>query len=126
MFSEEDDFLGIDTWAPQGYVSAKDEQVMYYHSVTANVRIRELAYSWNNNFTAAGRDRGDEVYGGNSFQYIPTEVEVGAAIAMRNMATADVLPVQANSPGMAQLLQSLYQRTAQFWQDIRNASGTGW
>ena len=120
-----DDFLGDPTWAPQGFVSEEDERVMYYHAVTANVLIREMAYAYNLPFTAHA-DRGDEVYGGDPFQYIPTEVQVGAAIAMRNMAAAGELPVHAESPGMAQLLQSLYQRTAQFWQDIRNASGTGW
>lgn len=118
-----DNFLGNPNWAPQGYVDGMDEYVMKWHY--ANSAVQPTAfYSYNLPFD--GRYVGDESFGGNSYQYIPTEVQVNAAIAMRNMASAGELPVQNNEPGMTQLLQSLYQKTASFWQDIRNAAGTGW
>jgi len=120
-----DNYLSDPTWAPNGFVDEGDEAAQQA-AYAGSVRMVEMRYSWSNNFAKATADHGDETYGGDSFQYIPTEIEMGAAIAMRNLATAGELPVQSNDPGMAQLLQSLYQRTAQFWQDLRQASGTGW
>lgn len=117
------DFLGIDNWAPGGYVSPGDERAMQY-AYAQNIMIPGMYYSYV--AFEDGKYVSDEVYGGNSFQYIPTEIEIGAAIAVRNMSTAGELPVHSNSPGMNQLLQTLYKRTAEFWQDIRNASNTGW
>lgn len=118
-----DNFLGNPTWAPNGFVDPMDEWVQNYPIRNALV-VPALYYAQILPFD--GRCIGDEGYGGNSYQYIPTEVEVGAAVAMRNMASAGELPIQTNDPGMTQLLQSLYSRTSQFWQDIRNAAGTGW
>ena len=118
-----DSFLNNPTWAPQGFVDPMDEYVMQWHVANAAVQPA-MFYAYRYPFD--GRQNGDETFGGNSYQYIPTEVQVSAAIAMRNMASAGELPVQNNDPGMTQLLQNLYQRTAQFWQDIRNAAGTGW
>lgn len=119
------DFLNNPTWSPGGFISPGDEADMHYAAVAANERIPMMLYAWNNPFSA-NADHGDETYGGDSFQYIPTEVQMGAAIAMQNMAQAGELPVQSNDPGMNQLLQSLYQRTADFWTELRQASGTGW
>jgi hypothetical protein len=118
-----DTFLNRETWAPGGFVSPMDEYVQQHAISNALV--------WPMNFYAYrypfdGRQLGDESYGGNSYQYIPTEVQVNAAIAIRNMASAGELPTQSNDPGMTQLLQSLYQKTASFWSDIRSAAGTGW
>lgn len=118
-----DNFLGVPTWAPGGYVSEADEAAM--QRAYQGIQMAGLRYSYGVMFSDDPY-AGDEHYGGDAFQYIPTEVQVAAAIAMRNMSEAGELPVQTNDPGMAQLLQSLYQRTAQFWQDIRAASGTGW
>ena len=112
-------------WAPQGFINAQDERDMAYRHVACNERMPMLAYAYALPFTEHA-DKGDEVYGGDSFQYIPTEVQMGAAIAMRNLAEAGELPIQTRDPGMNQLLQSLYQRTADFWGMIRQASGTGW
>jgi hypothetical protein len=120
-----DNFLNDPTWAPQGFVSAADEADMYYAAVNRNIRIPGMLYAQNVPFTKDA-DHGDEVYGGDSFQYIPTETQVAAAVTMANMMTAGELPVQSNDPGMNQLLQSLYQRTADFWNQLRQASGTGW
>lgn len=117
------DFLENPTWAPQGYVSGADEQAM--QRAYQGIQMAGLHYSYGVMFSSDPY-AGDEGYGGDAFQYIPTEIEVGAAVAMRNMSEAGELPVHTNDPGMAQLLQSMYQRTAQFWQDIRAASGTGW
>lgn len=119
------DFLNGWPWAPGGFVSDADEQDMYYAHVARNERVPMMLYAWNINFTS-NADHGDESYGGDSFQYIPTEVQMGAAIAMQNMAQAGELPVQSNDPGMNQLLQSLYQKTSDFWDEMRQASGTGW
>jgi hypothetical protein len=91
---------------------------------TESLGIVNQFYAYNLPFN--GRMDADESFGGESFQYIPTEVQVGAAIAMRNMAEAGELPIQSNEPGMTQLLQSLYQSTTSFWQNIRQAAGTGW
>lgn len=118
-----DNFLGNPTWEPQGFVDPMDEYVMRWQYANSLV-IPGMFYAYK--FPFDGRQNADESFGGNSYQYIPTEVQVNAAIAMRNMASAGELPIQTNDPGMTQLLQSLYQRTAQFWQDIRNAAGTGW
>lgn len=118
-------FLGRDNWQPNGFASPQDEQAMHQAYTKPNPRMSALRYAYNVPFTSHA-DKGDESFHGSTFQYIPTEVEIGAAIALRNMAEAGELPVQQNAPGMAQLVQTLYQRTAQFWQDIRNASGTGW
>jgi|SRR5689334_17999747 len=118
-----DNFLGVGTWSPGGYVDPMDEYVQNYPIANALV-VPGMLYSYIVPFD--GRYDADESYGGNSYQYIPTEVQVNAAIAIRNMASAGELPLQTNDPGMTQLLQSLYQRTSQFWRDIRNAAGTGW
>lgn len=118
-----DDFLNRPTWSPNGYVSSADEYVQEWHIGNALVWPM-MFYSYK--FPFDGRQHADEYYGGNSYQYIPTEVQVNAAIAIRNMSSAGELPTQSNDPGMTQLLQSLYQKTASFWQDIRNAAGTGW
>ena len=120
-----DDFLNRPTWEPQGFVSQADERDMYYASVLRNVRIPMMRYEYNVCFSDDPY-KSDEAYGGDSFQYIPTEVQMNAAIAMRNMAEAGELPVQSNGPGMTQLLQSIYQRTSDFWTQVRQASGTGW
>jgi hypothetical protein len=119
------DFLNLWPYAPQGFVSEQDEADMYYRSILCNEAVVGLSYAQNVCFSADPYVS-DEKYGGDSFQYIPTEVQVASAIALRNMATAGELPVQNNAPGMTQLLQSLYQRTSEFWQQIRQASGTGW
>lgn len=119
-----DDFLGRPTWEPGGFVSTEDE-LAQHAAYAGSIRMAAMNYAYNVPF-GSNADRGDEIYGGDSFQYIPTEIEVGAALAMRNMASAGELPVHTNDPGVQQLLQSIYQNTARFWQDIRNASGTGW
>jgi hypothetical protein len=118
-----DDFLNRPTWSPGGFVSAQDEYVQEWHISNALVWPM-MFYAYR--FPFDGRQNADEYYGGNSYQYIPTETQVNAAIAMRNMASAGELPTQSNDPGMTQLLQSLYQKTAQFWSEIRGASATGW
>lgn len=118
-----DNFLGNSTWAPNGFVNPMDEYVQNYPIRNALV-VPTLFYSYNLPFY--GRCVGDESYGGNSYQYVPTELQVHTAITMRNMASVGQMPFQEKAPGMTQLLQSLYQRTSQFWQNIRDAAGTGW
>lgn len=115
-------FLGNDNWAPNGFVNAADEKCTH-DSYANSLVIPGMFYAYN--FPFYGRQDGDESFGGNSYQYIPTELPVVTAVTMRNMASAGELPVQTNDIGMSQLLQSLYQKTAQFWQTIRDASGTG-
>jgi len=116
-------FLDNPTWAVNGFVSQEDEAAMQEKYVES-LGIVNMFYAYNLPFD--GRQIADESFGGESFQYIPTEVQVGAAIAMRNMMEANELPIQSNDPGMTQLLQSLYQNTTSFWQNIRQAAGTGW
>lgn len=118
-----DNYLGVSTWAPNGFVDPMDEYVQNYPINNALV-VPMMFYSYNLPFN--GRMKGDESYGGNAYQYIPTEVQVQTALTMRNAASVGQLPLQENPPGMTQLLQSLYQKTSSFWQDIRNAAGTGW
>jgi hypothetical protein len=120
-----DRYIGNPTWAEQGFVSPEDEDRMHWQYVQNNIAMVGLRYAYDVCFSNDPY-KGDEVYGGDAFQYIPTEVEVGAAIAMRNMSTAGEAPIQTNDPGMTQLVQGIYQNMARFWQDIRNASGTGW
>jgi hypothetical protein len=118
------DFQNSPTWAPNGYIDPMDEYALQDAYAKRNQYLSNLYYAYN--FPFDGRQIADETYGGNAFQYIPTEIEIGAAIAMRNMAEANELPIQTNDPGMSQLLQSIYQRTVSFWQNVRQASGTGW
>lgn len=118
-----ENFLGIDNWAPNGFVDEEDERTMRNH-YAHSIMIPGMYYAAV--FPFDGRQNGDESFGGSSYQYAPTEIAIGSAITARNMASAGEFPVQENAPGMSQLVQSLYQRTTQFWQNIRNASGTSW
>lgn len=118
-----DNYLGNGTWSPNGFINAQDEHVQNYPIEQALV-VPTLFYAYH--FPFDGRQNGDEMFGGNSYQYIPTELSINTALTMRNAASAGEFPLQDNPPGMTQLLQSLYQKMSSFWQSVRSASGTGW
>ena len=115
-------FAGLFPWAPNGSVSAQDERAQALALV--NPWIEEAAYLYD---AADTLDHGDEVIEPNVFAYIPTEIQVGAALAALNMqvmSTPD--PVQQQGPSLAQLSQSLYAQAGQLWQEIAAADMEGW
>src|SRR5256885_2985623 len=114
------DFQNWSNWAPNGFVSSEDEYALQDAYAKRNLGLVCQYYSYITPFE--GRYIADETYGGNAFQYIPTEVQVGAAVALRNMAEAGGLPVQTTDPGMNQLISSLYQRTVSFWPNVRQTN----
>lgn len=113
-------FVGLDNWAPDGFVDPMDE----YAQSMALINPYLAAQLWSRN--AAFKDKGDESFGGSSYAYIPTEAQVGAAIAVANFTVAAQGPVQSQDPQMNQLIQSLYQQANQFWIQLRNSRGNGW
>lgn len=111
-------FLGRDNWAPNGFVNPADERIQDFY--TEQGQLPQL-YSYVEPYN--GRQIAD--FTGNSFGYIPTEIELASAVALRNMmAVTGETPFTPDDPQQNQILQQLYQGTAQFWEDIRNASGT--
>ena len=115
-------FAGLWPWAPGGAVSAKDEQAQALALV--NPWTEEAHYLY-----AAGDtlDHGDEVIEPNTFAYIPTETQVGAAIAALNMQIMSTPgPVMDSQPSLAQLSKSLYAQASELWQEIAAADTEGW
>ncbi len=113
-------FLGRKNWKPDGFVSKADEQVQEYYTRAGSLPPA-LAYAYS--LPSYG---GQADMTGNEIGWIPTETEIGSAIALRNMAevSGGATPVQVDDPQQNQILQSLYASTAAFWEDIRRASGT--
>lgn len=115
-----DSYLGNPTWMPDGYVDYMDEYAMQMALVNpytiSSLWARELCF----------HDKGDEVYGGSAYAFIPTETQVKSMIALVNINTATEGPVYYEDPQMNNLLQSLYQSATQLWQELRKAGGTGW
>ena len=116
------DWAGLLPWAPNGAVSAQDEQAQ--------------ALALVNPWTDQGRylhdaadtlDHGDETHEVNTFAYIPTEIQVAAALAALNMQVMSTPePIQQQGPSLAQLSQSLYAQAGQLWQEIAAADTEGW
>lgn len=117
-----DNFLGRENWQPDGFISAEDERIQNYFVEQSPLTLN-MFYSYRLPFY--GRFVADESFGGNSYQYIPTELQIGTAVTMRNSASAGEYPLEEQPLGMSQMLQTLYDKTAQFWQRIRDAAGTG-
>lgn len=116
------DWAGLLPWAPQGAVSAQDEKAQALALV--NPWTDQAAY-----LTAAADtlDHGDETHEPNTFAYIPTEMQVAAALAALNMQVMSTpSPVEQNGPSLAQLSQSLYNQAGQLWQEIAQADTEGW
>lgn len=122
------DFAGLLPWGPNGLASRRDERAMD-GAARRNPWADQMAYLTRNG--TAGTT-GDHLAGWESsdpvnFAYVPTEYQVGAALAMINMqqnATAN--PIQQNDPALAQLTRSLYVQAAQLWQEIAAADTEGW
>ena len=114
-------FLGRNNWQPDGFVSEQDAHVQEFYTRTGSLPAIE-AYTYG--LPYAGRCVAD--FTGNAYGWVPTEYEVGAAIALRNMMEVEggEIPVQEMDPQQNQILQNLYAQTAAFWEDLRNASGT--
>lgn len=113
-------FLGEFDWTPTGHIDPMDE----YAEHMALINPFYVSQMWARN--AAFKERGDESFGGSSYAYIPTEAQVGAAIAVANFTVASEGPVQSQDPQMNQLIQGLYQQANDFWKQLRNSSGNGW
>src|SRR5690242_2116625 len=123
-------WLGFDTnYQPNGFFSPEDEAAQQ----------RALANPWldcqDDQYTtlAEHRDRGDEVYNPVTFGYIPTEAQLGAAVAFYNMTanagSLETVGGQAgrNPPKLAALIQSMYQQTANLWRSLAAAEDVaGW
>ncbi len=117
-----DNFLGMLPWAPGGFVSAEDEQAEQL--ALANPYWFQQRY-----LHAAGDtlDHGDVTVQPNTFAYIPTETQVAAALADKNMQVmATPEPVMDRTPALAQLTKSLYAQAADLWREIAVADTEGW
>ena len=115
-------FLGLLPWAPGGHVSAQDERAEAAALVNPFTDGRFYLHD-----LADTADWGDEHHETNTFAYIPTEMQVAAALAALNMQTnATITPVQYNDPSLSQLSQSLYAQASQLWQEIAAADTEGW
>jgi hypothetical protein len=117
-----DNFLGLLPWAPGGYVSAEDERAEQL--ALANPYWYQRVYLHQ---AADTLDHGDETFQTNTFAYIPTEIQVAAALATMNaqiMATPD--PVTDRTPALAQLTKSLYAQASDLWREIAAADTEGW
>ena len=115
-------FAGDWPWAPGGAVSAQDEKAQALALV--NPWSEQGAYLHD---AADTLDHGDEVIEPNVFAYIPTELQVGAAIAALNMQIMSTPgPVMDTQPTLAQLSKSLYAQASDLWQEIAAADTEGW
>lgn len=119
----QDNFAGLLPWGPSGLASSADE-VAISGAATRNPWAAQMDYLTG---LADSVDQGDEHYEQNTFAYIPTELQVGPALAVINAqinATAE--PIQSNDPTLTQLMRSLYQRSSELWQEIAAADTEGW
>lgn len=117
-----DNFLGLLPWAPGGSVSAEDERAEQL--ALANPFWSQQRYLHD---AADTLDQGDDIFQPNVFAYIPTEIQVAAALAAMNMqvmATPD--PVMDRTPALAQLSKSLYAQASDLWREIAAADTEGW
>lgn len=115
-------FGGMFGWEPAGLVSSQDERAMAAALVNPYQDGQRYLHD-----LADFADHGDECHEPNTFGYIPTEMQVGAALAALNMqviATAE--PIQDRTPTLAQLSQSLYSSAADLWREIAVADTEGW
>ena len=111
-------------WVPNGFVDAADERAQAQALINPWLTAQGDEYL----ILAHHADRGDEVHEPNTFAFIPTEYEFGAALAVLNMQAMQQAsePVQTRSPQLAQLTQSLYQQAAALWSDLSAADTEGW
>jgi len=117
-----DNFLGMPPWAPGGYVSDDDERAEQL--ALANPYQFQARYLHN---AADTLDHGDDLFDPNTFAWIPTEIQVAAALAVLNAQTmATPSPVTDRTPGLAQLTKSLYAQAADLWREIAVADTEGW
>lgn len=116
-------FAGLLPWGPNGLASARDERAMD-GAATRQPWAAQMDYLTG---LADSVDWGDEHHETNVFAYIPTEYQVGAALAMINgQVNATANPIQTNDPSLAQLLRTLYAQSSQLWQEIAAADTEGW
>lgn len=116
------DYGNFYPWAPNGYVDVQDESQQNYYT-RHGPQVVACAYAQNYPFD--GRQRGDESYQQNSYGYIPTELEIASAVAIRNMSALNgEYPRQGNDPTQNQIIQTLYANTASLWQDVARYNGT--
>lgn len=122
----EQQFAGMLPWGPAGLVSAEDERAMA--AALVNPWSDQAEYL---NAAADSLDYGsgtdNDLTEPNTFAYIPTEVQVGAAIAVLNMQIMTTPgPVMDSTPSLSQLSHSLYAQASQLWQEIAAADTEGW
>jgi hypothetical protein len=113
-------FGGNTTWAPNGYISHQDE----YNQQLALINPHMVNMAWSREL--AFQEKGDEFYGGSTYAYIPTEMQIASLVRRINLDTPTEGPVHFNEPGQLQIVQSLYQSLNELWRKIREAGGTGW
>lgn len=117
------DFAGLLPWGPNGLASAADE-VAITGAATRNPWAEQMNYLTG---LADHADHGSESIEPNVYAYIPTEIQVGAALAMINMQTnATPEPIQRNDPALTQLMRSLYTQSNALWQEIAASDTEGW
>lgn len=121
------DFL-YPTWEENGFTDVMDEMVMQRALINTQLAVQRFEYS-NNFIFAQGTsfmDIGDEWYGGATFAYIPTEMQIGSAIALMQRHSPNEGPVYYDDPGMNSLLNGLYRNAQDFWKELAQANSTGW
>lgn len=124
-----DGFAGRESqaWSPNGFVSLDDEIAQNRYMVSGPFAYAtKYAYS----FPFNGRQDGDE-YALKSYEWgwIPTEQQLGAAVALQNMGVMinqHDTTLQQVDPMQNQLLQAIYRSANAFWQETRNTNGTSW
>lgn len=116
------DWAGLLPWAPSGVISEQDEK--------AQALALETPWRYQTDYLYAAADtldHGNESIETNTFAYIPTEIQVAAALATLNMQVMTTpYPVMDRSPSLAQLSQSLYAQAADLWKEIAAADTEGW
>jgi hypothetical protein len=128
-------FLGTAGWAPNGFVDPATQAVQI-RAARDNIWMPLKLYAHFDPFpgTYEGGYRGDEAFSGETFQYIPTQSQIGAGIAALNMQAAvygrpggertSDWP-QFGNPAMQQLIKSLYEQAGALWQELRQANAAG-
>lgn len=114
------DFGNMTPWDVNGFVDNVDESHQNYFTRHGP---QVVAFSYAQKFPFDGRQEAD--FQRNTYGYVPTELEIASAVAIRNMmALNGEYPRQQNDPTQNQIIQQLYTHTAELWADVARYNGT--
>lgn len=110
------DYLSLWPYAPDGFISSRDERTLQ-GATRRNIRQPALEYAL---YAVDNRlDQGDEVYGGNPYQYVPVVVQGWGAIEYSQHRWLDEPePYQQHDPTLRQLAQNAYRSLDHTWRSI--------